>query len=57
MMEMVQSRRVAEKQEERHDLFSSLLDASDEETDRGTKLSDLELLGSLRFSNIFRYLT
>ena len=45
MLEMCQARRAAEKKEERHDLFSSLLDASDEEVDDGKRLTDRELLG------------
>lgn len=45
MREMIQGRRSAEKREERHDLFSSLLDASEDETDGQAKLTDQELLG------------
>lgn len=44
-MEMVEARRKAEKKEERYDLFSSLLDASDDQQDGGAKLTDRELLG------------
>ena len=33
MMEMCHTRRAVEKKQEQHDLFSSLLDASDEEAD------------------------
>lgn len=51
MIEMIQARKTAEKKEERYDLFSSLLDANEEETDGNTKLSDSELMG-----NIFIYL-
>ncbi len=45
MTEMVQARRNAEKKEERYDLFSSLLDASEGEQDGGAILTDRELLG------------
>ena len=44
---MCKSRRASEKKDIRHDLFSSLLDASDEEADGGAKLSDRELLGNI----------
>lgn len=46
MIEMIQARKTAEKKEERYDLFSSLLDANEEETDGNTKLSDSELMGA-----------
>jgi cytochrome P450 len=45
MMEMIEDRRSAEKKEERSDLFTSLLDAGDEEGEG--KLTDNELLGAL----------
>lgn len=45
MHEMVNGRRNAEKKEERYDLFSSLLDASDTDSDGKMKLTDQELLG------------
>lgn len=45
MLEMIDNRRNAEKKEERYDLFSSLLDAS-EEDDGPAKLTDRELLGT-----------
>ncbi|THG95398.1 hypothetical protein EW026_g6249 [Hermanssonia centrifuga] len=45
MLDMVASRRNAEKKEDRYDLFSSLLDASEDEMDGGGKLTDRELLG------------
>jgi hypothetical protein len=46
MVEMIQTRRSAEKKEERYDLFSSLLDASeDEDLAGGAKLTDRELSG------------
>ncbi|KAJ3552928.1 hypothetical protein NM688_g3893 [Phlebia brevispora] len=47
MMEMCAARRALETKEERHDLFSSLLDASDDELDGGAKLTDRELLGNI----------
>ncbi|GJE92931.1 cytochrome P450 [Phanerochaete sordida] len=46
MLEMIQARRSSEKKEERYDLFSNLLDAS--EDDEGQpKLADSELLGNI----------
>ncbi|KAI0732805.1 cytochrome P450, partial [Fomitopsis betulina] len=51
MRHMIDARKGAEKKEERYDLFSSLLDANDEESDGAAKLSDDELMG-----NIFIYL-
>ena len=45
MLEMVEARRNGEKVEERHDLFSGLLDAAREESDNGAGLSDEELIG------------
>jgi hypothetical protein len=53
MVEMIQSRRSSEKKEERYDLFSSLLDASEEEdlSSGETKLKDSELIG---FVSLFR---
>lgn len=47
MMEMVRARRQAEYKGERHDLFTSLLDANTEETEKGAKLLDSELIGTL----------
>ncbi|KAJ3552189.1 hypothetical protein NM688_g4282 [Phlebia brevispora] len=46
MLEMVHARKMAEKKEERYDLFSSLLDASEEE-EGSAKLTDRELLGNI----------
>ncbi|PBK99821.1 cytochrome P450 [Armillaria gallica] len=48
MLEMIRARRTAEK-EERYDLFSSLLDANDDEglLEGETKLTDRELLGNI----------
>ena len=45
MREMIDVRRTAEKKEERYDLFSSLLEASDDNTDGLSKMTDKELLG------------
>ncbi len=42
---MIDERKNAEKKVERYDLFSSLLDASEEESDGFAKLSDSELRG------------
>ncbi|TFY50345.1 hypothetical protein EVG20_g11573 [Dentipellis fragilis] len=47
MLEMISSRRSAGKKEERYDLFSSLLDASEDTSDGGAKLSDSELVGNI----------
>nr|BAL05179.1 cytochrome P450 [Phanerodontia chrysosporium] len=47
MLEMVEERRNAPKKEERYDLFSSLLDASDSDADGGARLTDRELLGNI----------
>ena len=48
MREMIYARRTAEKKEERYDLFSSLLEANEDELDGTVKLSDQELLGNMR---------
>ena len=48
MLEMVEARRSSHEVEERHDLFSGLLDASQEEMNTGAALSDEELLGKHR---------
>ena len=45
MMDMIRERRQSEKKEERYDLFSSLLDASEEELGGSAKLTDRELMG------------
>ncbi|KAI9449696.1 cytochrome P450 [Russula earlei] len=47
MLEMVQARRNADKAEERHDLFSGLLDAARHEQDDGTALTKDELIGNM----------
>ncbi|KZT71521.1 cytochrome P450 [Daedalea quercina L-15889] len=51
MTVMIQQRKTAEKKQERYDLFSSLLDANEDEGDGQSRLSDSELMG-----NIFIYL-
>lgn len=45
MLEMIEERRTAEKKEERYDLFSTLLDATDSDSDGSVKLTDQEVLG------------
>ncbi len=45
MLDMCAVRRTSGTKEDKHDLFSSLLDASDEDVDQGAKLTDRELLG------------
>jgi cytochrome P450 len=47
MMEMISSRRNAEKKEEHYDLFSSLLDANDDSESGEAKLSERELIGNI----------
>jgi hypothetical protein len=47
MFDMIKARRESEKKEERYDLFSQLLDASQEETEDGAaQVSDRELVGA-----------
>ncbi len=45
LVEMIRARKESEKKEERYDLFSSLLDANEEEEDGQVKLQDSELIG------------
>ena len=45
MLEMVEARRVGDKVEERYDLFSGLLDATQDETGNETALNNDELFG------------
>ena len=55
MLEMIHARRSSEK-EDRYDLFSSLLDASEQEENLvpgAVKLQDSELIGSPRFLFLF----
>ncbi|OSX59381.1 hypothetical protein POSPLADRAFT_1059568 [Postia placenta MAD-698-R-SB12] len=47
MIEMIEERRGSEKKEQRYDLFTSLLDANEEESDGITKLSDSEVMGNI----------
>ncbi len=44
--EMVQERRMSTNNEERYDLFSSLLDANEGQLEGDAKLSDKALLGA-----------
>lgn len=53
MQEMIDERKIREKKDERHDLFSLLLDASEAETDGKQKLVDSDIIGLF----IGRYLT
>jgi hypothetical protein len=47
MFDMIKARRESEKKEERYDLFSQLLDASQEGTEDGAaQMSDRELVGA-----------
>ena len=55
MLEMVEARRKADKTEQRHDLFSGLLDATAEESDDVVTLSDQELLGKCPMPHHFAY--
>jgi hypothetical protein len=45
MLEMVEARRTSGETEQRYDLFSALLGASEDELDNGSGLSDEELIG------------
>ena len=45
---MIDARRAADVKEERHDLFSNLLDANEIEHDSAAKLSNEELIGRFR---------
>ncbi|CAL1699490.1 unnamed protein product [Somion occarium] len=47
MMDMINSRRSSEKKEDRDDLLTSLLDASEGDFDGFAKLTDRELLGNI----------
>ncbi|KAI9438704.1 cytochrome P450 [Lactarius indigo] len=46
MVEMVDTRRSAEIKEERHDLFSGLLDAARDDPDGGVAITEQELIGN-----------
>ena len=45
MVEMVDARRSAESKEERHDLFSGLLDAAQDDPDGSVAITEEELIG------------
>ena len=47
MQDLIVARRTAEVKEERHDLFSSLLDANEGLAESGEKLSDRGLFGNV----------
>ena len=58
MLEMVEARRTSGDAEQRHDLLSGLLDASQSELDDKAALSDEELIGKYPISEpIGLYLT
>ena len=50
MVEMVDARRNAKTKEERHDLFSGLLDAARDEPDGGVAITEEELIGERELS-------
>ena len=56
MQEMVEARKDADKLEERHDLFSGLLDAAQDEPGSEAVLSDDELIGSYLLSDHFAFI-
>ncbi len=45
MIELVDARRSAETKEERHDLFSGLLNATHDDPDGGVAITEQELIG------------
>jgi hypothetical protein len=53
MLEMVNDRRNGDTKEERYDLFSGLLDASQEEPESGPAINDQELMGKSSFVSHF----
>ena len=53
MMEMVDARRNGDKVEQRHDLFSGLLDAAQDDQGSGAAISDEELMGRYSTSRSF----
>jgi hypothetical protein len=53
MAEMVEARRNGEKAEQRHDLFSGLLDAAQDEPGSEAALRDEELFGGYSMSGSF----
>ena len=50
MVEMVDARRSAESKEERHDLFSGLLDAAQDDPDGSVAITEEELIGNYQLS-------
>ena len=48
MLQMIHARKHAAKKEDRYDLFSSLLDAANDESDGQPTLVDSELIGTVR---------
>ena len=48
MVEMVDARRGAEIKEERHDMFSNLLDAAHDNPDGSVAITEQELIGMCR---------
>ncbi len=51
MVELVDARRSAETKEERHDLFSGLLDAAHDDPDGGVAITEQELIGKCQLSH------
>ena len=51
MVEMVNARRGAEIKEERHDMFSNLLDAAHDNPDGSVSITEDELVGKCRLAN------
>ena len=49
MVEMIHARRNAETKEERHDLFSGLLDASEDDLNGNAAITEQELIGNLSY--------
>ena len=50
MVEMVDARRSAESKEERHDLFSGLLDAAQDDPDGSVAITEEELIGKCQLT-------
>jgi hypothetical protein len=53
MQEMVEARKNAEEVEERHDLFSGLLDAAQDEPNDGAAISEEELIGEYNVYQVY----
>ncbi len=53
MREMVEARKNAEKVEERHDLFSGLLDAARDEPNDGAAISEEEVIGKYNVYQVY----